>query len=427
MNGYVKNKNTDALDVLLMIFPFLDLFSAYSFFNVGDFSVTLSVITATLIMILFVLRFLFGKIKITYKSIFLFFTFVINLFISAISNFAININFKSIFLYLFFAVYYLLIFNYKNKTFNTLKTIKNYTLLITLLGLFGIFQFIAQFTPIGYINLTIDGFMRPGFNTTNLVYIGNFSFYRAHSIYLEPSIFSITESIGLILIFLLFKIKYISKKTFILNSTINLIALFLTIAGTGLLLLLTFTFYYLYTSRKSKGLNALKPIFFMLLLFIILTVIACFSNIGRELFVNRVFEVFKPGYSGFVRFVLPYYLLILSIFKNPFGCGPSNTQIIYDMTNLNMPAFNNIIADVNSSYGKIGVELGIIGIVLYIYLCFVLIKKSKNEFSKTMAFIFVIMGFLSGNLLDFNSLVLLSFSIALNDYVPVVKVNATFD
>ena len=401
------------LTKLLLLLPFVELFSAYSFFNIGDFSITPAVLLACIIFVIMLIMFFLNKLLLTKKSLIVYLLFIIALISSVITNINIGVGFKSAALYTFFATFYLLIFNMKHVLFDTSRYIKKYLYFLTALSVLGIIQFLLQFTSIGYIDFVIDGFMKPGFNTTNILTFNGLSFYRAHSIYAEPSFFSLYSAIGIIISFCLYKTKRLTGFETGFFVIINFIGILFSVAGSGLLLLCAFFLFYLIRNAiKNKRIWGLFS--FVVISISCFMILSLSSDAFRVLFSERLLEIFHPNTSGFVRFVLPYYMGVVSVFRNPFGCGPSNTQLVNNLTGLDMPYFNNIIGDVNSSYGKALIELGYIGLIIFCMICVYLYKHSNDLTSKSFAVIFIIQGFLGGNLLDFGSLSLVSLCLLLS-------------
>jgi hypothetical protein len=334
------------------------------------------------------------------KSIAIFFIFIGFLSFSAIAS--LGSSFTSFLLYVFYAFFYLFAFN-TMKISITDKYLKFYISIITILSIFGIIQFCSQFTSVGYIDLLIPNHMSKGFNTTNLVYLSSLVFYRAHSIYLEPSTFSQYSAVAILLL-LYFWITHKSKpKTLIvISGIVNFLGIILSVSGTGLIVLFVGILVMLIGLRKKKKSSGVL----ILMISVILVVLFVSSNESLSAYLlNRLLEFTKPGTSGNIRFVLPYQDMIITFLTRPWGFGPGNVSESFALFFKNYPL---VLSDINSSWGKVGVEIGVLGFAVYFYVWLMMWKRVKKiNIAKLLFCIFLCFTFLGGLLLDTSSLAML--------------------
>ena len=90
--------------------------------------------------------------------------------------------------------------------------------------------------------------------------------------------------------------------------------------------------------------------------------------------INRVYEVIEGRNSGGMRYVGPFKLLLLSLEQHPIlGFGPGTREMVYKKLAKGIVITENI----DSTIPRIGIEIGVIGIVLWLMFIFYLINKDS--------------------------------------------------
>ena len=368
--------------------PFGNLFSAFSFFKIDNFNVNVPFVL--ILLYLFVSLFeMFKKDKSISKlniAIFLLFLFV--LIVPFMYN---NASFTSLLLYSFFAIFYVILFSNSTPKINT-KYIRCFIFIASIINILGIIQFFSQFTTIGYVDMTFGKFASTGYNTTASIYSSHGLIYRAHSIYLEPSVLSQNSAIVIILLFYLLLKNKISKGFFLVLFIGNIFALLSAISGTGIIILIIVLTLLLF-KMKYKNKIFILSLYVISLLFVIL--ITRSNELLYEFFWDRLFEVNSEGTSGNIRFIVPYRCLINSFGISPLGVGAGNSSKII---NLIYPNYQYELVDFNSSIAKIGVECGIIGFFLYILFILLIFKRTIDK--KSILGLIFFMIFILKDLMD---------------------------
>lgn len=385
-------------NILLCLIPIADLFSAFSLFSIGSFSFTLSFFLMTLFIVSSFITFIFDNSPFNKNCVFFACCWLFLLLFAFIANKSSTLS--SLFLYFFYIVLLFCVFNTTLKK-PSKKFIKAYTFFLFFFNFLGILQFVSQFSGLGYFSLTISNHMTSGYNTTNLVSIGNSNYYRAHSIYLEPSTLSQYSVISIVLAYLMLKKARKGKKAFLFfQILIGALACLLSFSGTGLILLFFSLVFLLFQCKKFKA----KP-FISTLIFVVLgiSMIGIFinSNISAA-FTNRIFEFKTVGSSSYLRFIYPYEILSKVFSSHFWGYGPGSDGYVIQFFNPGLSYLgyaNSLVTEFSSSWAKIGSELGIFAILLLISFCFNIYRKSKNVISKFFVFVFILSLFLGGGIL----------------------------
>lgn len=381
----------------LILFDLIAMcFNAYALFHIGSFPITLSVCITSLILIIGVAECLSGK-KIPIVPFSAYLGIIILLILSSFFS-KYDVDYTSSLLYLFlFSSFLFSAYQIDRKRF--FLGLKFVVFIYTVLSFYGIYQFFAYMYNLPLQDFFLKGHMVGGFNTTNLVELGHFSFYRAHSIYLEPSFLSKFAAIAIVLSLVLYKQRYIEKINLVCRIIINFCALIVSVAGTGILLLVICFFVFLIkVIGKPKSNRAkLGLLFSVMLAALSLILIFCSDWVIFVYIRTRLGEIFDPSLSGGMRFTSPYLITIFSAFRFPFGCGAGNEGFIIEeyAAAMQTPATYETFA---SGYAKIGCELGLFGLFLFVVLLWT-VKKKNND----ILYLFVILlsiNFLGGNLLQ---------------------------
>lgn len=372
-------------DKVIYLLPILTLLDSYYLFKVSNFFVTSSVIG--LICVLFLS---FFSLNFTKKDLYYICGILILLCIAFITN--NNASLSSFFLYIFMFLTFILS-KHKCNTYQIDKWIRRFIILVNIFALIAIIQFISNFSNIAFFDIIIDGHMVEGFNRGNYVYIGNLMLIRAHSLYLEPSSLSQYSSFAIIAAFYLYKNKVIKKTFLFVTVILSIIATICSISGTGPLMLVIVAVVYLFDKFRDmqQKLNAQDYWLLTGVIVAIFSFILLPENLKVYLFI-RLSEITNPELSGGMRFTFPYFVMVNSWKFKFFGVGSGN-----EIYAINLYYSNNVsIQEVLSSgYAKMGVELGLLGLIFLISLIFQC--KSKRYY-----YFFILLltyNFIGGNLL----------------------------
>ena len=173
------------------------------------------------------------------------------------------------------------------------------------------------------------------------------------------------------------------------HATVACRRLLFSFAGTGILLLLIFLVVYWFKNKRS-----LLGVYIVLsLLFIgLITYLALPANLKDYLF-SRIVEIGDSQKSGGMRFSYPYYMVIDTLFYQVFGFGCGNEGLAMNQFYPQMVEMSDKLA---SGYAKIGVELGIAGLIILLIAIFKCDKRRNIYF-----FVFLLLiNVLGGNLLN---------------------------
>lgn len=378
----------------LFILLFISLlFESISILTIGDFNITAPFIFICLILVVSILRFFLNDNFTLDKSrlVISFLMLLLILISSVLSEKMVSIS--SAFLYIFYLVYFIVARHTLNSA-TIEKTIKIFITISTILSIYGIYQFIALnvFTFLPFKELIPESLLAKGYNTNAIAYVGDISLNRAHSIYLEPSTLSQISAITILFIFFSYSAKGAKLKNFVF-IVINLLAFVCSLSGTGAILLGIGVLYYAIKKKK---------ILFLILLvvcaFIFIYSISLMLNLDIfSYFISRINELNpKNGNSsGYYRFVLPLIIGFTNMIKHIFGygCGTDGELLL---------EYGGQETAIANGYGKIFVELGIIGVLLF-FLIIMSLKpryKSKSDLLSVLFLIVLIYPFLGGSLVQ---------------------------
>lgn len=377
---------TKIRDKAIYLLPILTLFDSYYLFNISNFYVTLSVIGLIVVLLLSLFCFNFTK-----KDLYYFWTILLLLSIAFITN--SNSSLTSFFLYIFMFFTFILS-KHKCNTNQMDKWIKRFVIFINIFAIIGIIQFMSNFTNIEFFDVIIDGHMVEGFNRGNYIYIGNLSLMRAHSLYPEPSSLSQYSSFAIIAAFYLYKNKVIKKNFLFITIFLSAIATICSISGTGPLMLTIVAVVYLVNKFRNKQ-QKLKAQDYWLLTGVLVSIFAFIllpNNLKNYLF-TRLSEISNPELSGGMRFTFPYLVMFNSWKLNFFGVGSGNEAYAIHQYYSNTVSVQDVLS---SGYAKMGVELGLLGLIFL----FTLIHQCKNKRYYYFFIILLTYNFIGGNLLN---------------------------
>ena len=234
--------------------------------------------------------------------------------------------------------------------------------------------------------------MIKGFNWTNPIWISGKKFIRVNSIYREPSFYSQFTALGVILLISKFiKEKRVSLKELI-YVIINLIGIILSFSGTGLIILGIYIIYaFLFEIKNIE--KKIKIIFILSSVLIVLLILSLLIGVNNKndimmYFLNRLSEVFNNSGSGGIRFVGAFETLKESLgSRTLIGYGIGSRQTFFNKYALDIHGTETI----DSTIPRIGVELGIIGIILWLsFLCTFINRNISNIYYRCiLLFIFI--------------------------------------
>lgn len=374
-----KNVRSKSLDHIINIFSFLTLFSlyfeAFPIFYIGTFTVTLSMVLIFCQMVICFANSCFFKIDKRKFILFFLFTFWM-LFTSVVLN--NDFNFLSFAYHLFYLIYFLFYSNYFGKS--ALR--KYYNLFIrinTILAFYGIYQFLAyNFVDLPFSDIIPISFYNIYYNVSATTEIAGVVFQRAHSIFAEPSIFS--QIAAITFLYTISKpMKY--KRIIIL---INLIGLFCSLSGTGLIILIVGLVFYVFHKRDFRVIFG----FLILGIFLLLALFFMKDLPFVNYFLRRIaeFSGTNTNTSGYFRFFLPFKIGFDSRHNFFAGFGIGNDNIAFAL-------YQAEEENISTGLQKMFVELGILGPLFLIALIFIYKKnicKSSKSLNNIMLMNFVV-------------------------------------
>lgn len=373
--------------------PIALCFDAYAFFYFGTFPVTLSFICLFAILLIGIIQNVIAVSTFSVKQFLIGLLLLLLIIFSILFSGFAKLNSFSLYVF-FFAVFFAS--GYSTTKDKFYRKIKLAWVIYTVFSAYGIYQFFAYLLNLPFQEILISGHMVVGFNRTNFVQIGSFMAKRAHSIYLEPSTLSQFSVCSIIFAGILYKNKKIGNgKTFV-SVIINLLALIFSVAGTGFLILMAVFAYFCVRYFVKHGWNKYVIVGIFIILASVLGI--CFLDSPITNYVRaRISEVLSPQWSGGMRFTFPYYIMMDVWSTHLFGYSPGNElQAIQNYFGSigQSPTFSTVA----SGYAKIGIDLGIFGLILLFVLMSTLNKKSIEC---RYIFIFVLcINFVGGNLLQ---------------------------
>ncbi len=367
MNGNNMNNITfkSLQKIIIVILFFSQLLFSISFGKISSFYITIPFAIMIIFYLISILGFFCGKISFSRKRIFLSLVMIFIFFIN-VEVTQYNFNLNSFCLYIFYFFSFALIDN--RISINKLDCIiKMFITILSILSLYGIYQFIAYnfITGLSFKEIIPDNIMVGSYNTIQYVHGSLFGLdiVKAHSIFAEASGLSKYAAIALLLtIFYRKKLKLIK---FIFFAIINFLALIFSLSGSGfIIIILCLFFIFLKANVKNK-------IIILVSLFVMAMILSSFSQ--KELYnyyLNRFSEFSTDGTSGYYRFILPFKIGIENLKTNFFGFGIGNDDAALFI-------YNSTETGIANGYGKIFVELGIIGLLIFIIMLINI--KPKNE------------------------------------------------
>jgi len=267
-----------------------------------------------------------------------------------------NSDIKSFLLFLFFTTAYILSYR-KMGEHEFDHYIELFNKVMLLMSVYAIYQFVARIYQLPFRDIIIQGHMVQGYNWTNEIMVGGRYFWRSNGIFLEPSFLS--QFTALSIAFNLFDMNQMTMKAMI-PLIVKAISLFLSFSGTGILLMFCFLLIYLFT----KDINAKTKMSLISLGLASMIILICVVDIRPifSFFSERLTEVTQNKMSDGLRFSGPFRLLKVAIHLKPltgFGLGSR------EWFKMNYGGLINVLQTIDSTFPRVGIELGIVGIVLF--------------------------------------------------------------
>lgn len=359
------------------------LFGAYSLFYIKSYPVTVFTFILLFVMVVTYGQAIFGYRKLSNFPAILFIVYlIINCLFYSLSNINSMMMFELFFCGGLFLHRKISISQWK-------KFIKIFQQIMVILAIYGIYQLVGRTYGLPLTDLIWEGHMVEGFNWTNPISIGGIALYRSNAIFLEPSFFSQFLAIAICVeLFVIFERQERHKEIAFVNLLrlfIFCISLVCTFSGTGILtLVLTVVIGLIVFSRR--GIISAKTIWkFILLLCIIFLCALMFMPNIIEYLLYRATEILKyneNASSGYVRFVAGYKTLLYSFKENALlGIGIGNIDEFIN-------SYPQDVLDRGNGFLRIGIELGIAGLILWVYY---LIRNFRHKNNKTTYTVMVIL------------------------------------
>lgn len=387
-------KKTNIDNILFSLLFISLLFEGISFYSINLFSITVPFLVTVIIIVKKL--FFTPNMVIETRKLVVGLCFGIVVFLTSFLSGEI-INYTSILLYFYFLIFYI-VGNNLNEESSHIKTINLFIKIGTLLSIYAVYQFVAYnfFTSLPLKEIIPAALRTPGYNTITVAYVGNNIFYRAHSIYLEPSTLSQISSMIVLLIISKSFDSGTSFKKWIIPVFINLLALFLSFSGSGLIVL-GFGIVYLFAIS-----HAFRKRIFIFFFIGCIAALALYPTGLFEQLVNyysiRSLEFFSfYRTSGYYRFIVPLLALGYVISNKWFGFGAGNDEILAHLLNSQEHGIPN-------GFGKIIADFGILGLILFVILLFTLKPQKNSSLSRRMLFVLLIAFCICG-----SSILLVSF------------------
>ncbi|AYD39333.1 hypothetical protein D4Z93_01750 [Clostridium fermenticellae] len=358
------------------------IFSAYSLFKISSFYVQIVFVCMIIIYFLSICFISFNREKMDTYIITL--CFMIYLLLNWLTKSNATVT-SLILVSFYFGLIFLTYRDIEENKFN--KLIDIYIKVVSILAIYGIYQFFGRKYGLPFSDLRISQHMVGGFNWSNKINIANNTYYRSNAICLEPSFFSqyLAMNIG----FLLVKFdNNLKDYKIIFLMIINFIALVMSFSGSGVLLLITILLWYFIKNISIKHmlkylLIGALTITIIIMICLILNKVYLINNI-ISYFLSRINEFHKSKMSGSVRFRESYLNMMGLISQYPvFGKGIGSTFNWFEIR--------------TSTIARVTSEIGILGIVLWILFLISLVNKNniKNKYYNIIL-IFIFLGNILG-------------------------------
>lgn len=389
---YNKIKNQSLNNYIFILFLSAMLFSSYSIFKIGTYSVTVFTVLLAIGLIWTYVQVICGRIKIerdAFNQFIITIFFVAYLLLNCLLYGLKNLNSLMMFELFFCAG---LFFHRKIDRLQWNKYIDIYQTIMLILALYGIYQLIGRLCDLPFTDLKIEGHMVEGFNWSNSIVIGGNSIDRSNAIFLEPSFFSQFLAISIIIsVFKLFNYKNIYALT-IKKLVVNFVQLFIyltalicTFSGTGILTVIFSIVIIMLINIKARytysGVNiriVLTCILGIILLAIIFPSIVYYL-LGR---LTEIFEFNPNAFSGYVRFVAGYKTVWYAWQENfLFGIGLGNIDDF-------IKSIQGEVLDRGNGLLRIATEIGFIGLLLWIF--YLVLNFNKCSFKNFNYLIIVV-------------------------------------
>lgn len=331
----------------------ISIFQAYKIANIQGFPITPVIISILLSVVFMIFNIKKLNIRVSIHHIILYL-----LMMYILINFLINSDSEitSMLLFFLFAIFYCISYRRIDKVYYE-KIISTFINIMVLLALFGIYQFWGRNFGVPYIDPYIDGYMVQGYNWTTQILIGGKFYWRSNSIFIEASVFS--QYLGLTIMLIYNKLVDKQCKIDLLKLTILIIAFITSFSGTGVLVIIAVIGFNLLLN-KNRIRYFIITFIILIIGYTIVSNIEEFSQINNY-FIQRFNELINDSGSGGIRYVGTFELLKESITNKPligYGMGTSE-----NVANILGNSATNLVGN---TIVRVGIELGIIGLVMYL-------------------------------------------------------------
>lgn len=343
-------------------------FDAYCFFYISTYPVTLFSLASLFFCAVSVVRcFKQNSIRIA-KDNLIAVAMMIYIILNSLVTGTYNIS-SALFSIMFFFIY--VCANRKYDSVEMTKAIRMFRTFMNVMAIYGIYQFLGNIVGLPLTDIVIPNHMIEGFNRGNNIYLFGIKLMRSNAFFREPSFFSQYLAINI----LLYLSDLITKKqTDIRMLAINIIAMVCSFSGTGLLMLIFSLMIYCLRIKKSRKIVS------RLLLFTILGIVGVIIILNSPLgkyYLIRLSEIsaYDPNnFSGYVRFNGGKDVLIAAWNQNSIlGVGIGTVdEFIHNLSNY----YHGMT--VNGFY-RVAVELGILGISIWLYFVYACFRKENHE------------------------------------------------
>lgn len=366
-----KSKVT-TFNKLIIIWIITIFFDSYYVFKIGNTPITIFTIFSFVVLLYSILIISTNrKEKLDFSNV-----IGVIIIIYLIFNYIITgmQNIKSMFLTIYFFTLFIITNMVEKREINRLY-IKVFSICMNIIAIYGIYQFIGRIFNLPFSDIIIENHMVEGYNWSNIINISGKMFYRSNAIFREPSFFSQYLAINIILLFSNILTHNYKKVFSIIMLILNAIALIISFSGTGIIVLAIGGLLYILRLKKSK--STTKKIIIIGVILFICFIIMLNSSIGKY-FLIRTTELSsydENNFSGYVRFIGGVEILKKAWSQDfLFGTGIGTVdEFINLVTNYN---FN-----MSNGFYKPAIELGLIGITLWLIFIFSLfIKKDSNNY-----------------------------------------------
>lgn len=339
------------------------ILEAYKFIDIKNFPITITVIFIVSAMFMAI-----GNITLKNSSE-NYILYILELFVLISFQFNESSQITSLLLFLFFFSFYFISYRkIEEETFN--KIVNLYINIMVILSIYGVYQFWGRNFGIPYFDLYFEGSMVKGFNWSTEIILGNKFFWRSNAIFREPSFFSQYLALALMLVYNDFKYKH--NKRSLIKGIILVLGFISSFSGTGGIIIISIMLINIIKSNKR-----IRSIMIIIISIFMSTYIInnfeMFNNI-KTYFIDRFSEIINNTGSGGIRYVGTFEVMINSWQDHLLlGTGIGTAGEVAQQFNVGKTSI------IGNTFVRVGVELGIIGMVLWLIFILIFVAKNYNK------------------------------------------------